>query len=184
MRARIPARRLIIALTISSAAIGLPAATLAAHAAPASGPGIEVVPQCHSASLEVWLGLNPDGAAGPLINYPLEFTNSTATHTCWVGGFPTVHAVNGSGHKIGPRAEHGASSAHRIVLQPGQTAYIRLGVDIKGFVRGCHNANGAGLTVAPPGGSASQPIMSFSFPACTNKVFMTMLPFKAGVGIP
>ena len=134
--------------------------------------------------MAIWLGLNPDGAAAGTTWYPLEFSNvGFRTHTCWIAGAPHVWAVNSSNAQIGPRASR-AGRATRITLRPGQTAHALLGIVQSGFIAGCASTTGAGLEVTLPGQNASQPIESFTFPACTNKVFMHAEAVRAGVGIP
>jgi Protein of unknown function (DUF4232) len=177
-------RVLVMAVAAGAVAACIPVAALAASASPGAHAQPATIKGCRLPGLEVWLGLNPDGAAGPYNYYPLEFTNIGSAHACRLQGFPNVYAVSSSGHRIGPAAAPFAPPVHAITLQPGHTAFTRLAVNIKGFVRGCHNAHGAGLTVTPQAGGLSQSIMSFSFPACTNKVFMRLTQFEAGVGIP
>jgi hypothetical protein len=178
---------IIVTASIACAALMLPAVALAAStrpATPATPTGPASAPQCRSSNIEVWLGLNPDGAALGTTWYPLEFTNDGfRTRTCWLKGSPGLIAVNGSGRRIGP-AVAASTSGPRITLKPGQTAYARIGIVQAGFINGCQQATGAGLEVTPPGQTASQPIDSFTFQACKNKTFMYAQKLQAGVGIP
>ena len=182
------ARRIITAMTLT-AAITIPAVAISASAASAS-PGTRAVssetPQCRpNTNIIVWLGLNPDGAAAGTTFYPLEFSNvGVHTRTCWISGRPTVWAVAASNHKIGPNAGRMGGSGNRITLKPGQSAHALLGIVQKGFIAGCTNATAAGLEVRLPGSTASSPIQSFTFPACTNKVFMRVDAFATKVAIP
>jgi len=181
------ARRIIVAVTLG-AAIAVPAVAIsasAASAAPGARSAQAATPQCRpNTNIIVWLGLNPDGAAAGTTFYPLEFSNvGFHTHACWLSGRPTVWAVTASHAKIGPKAGRG-SSGHRITLEPGQTAHALLGIVQKGFIPGCTNATAAGLEVGLPGSAATEPIDSFPFPACKNKVFMHVDAFASGVAIP
>ncbi|HUJ06569.1 MAG TPA: DUF4232 domain-containing protein [Streptosporangiaceae bacterium] len=181
------ARRIIIAVALGTA-LAVPAAVIsvsAASAAPRSGAERSATPECRSPNnVIVWLGLNPDGAAAGTTFYPLEFSNvGVGTHACWISGSPTVWAVTASHGKLGPKAGSGGSG-RKITLQPGQTAHALLGIVQKGFIAGCQNATAAGLEVSLPGSSALQPIDSFTFPVCKNKVFMRVQPVASGLSIP
>lgn len=179
-------RRTIIAATIACAAIMPPAVALAQPAVPAplARGQVASTPRCTSSNIEVWLGLNPDGAAAGTTFYPLEFSNSkVGSRTCWLAGSPGVFAVNGANHQIGP-AVKASTTGRRIILKPGQTAFARLGIVDAGVIAGCGQSTGAGLEVTPPGQSVSQPIFSFTFPVCKHKPFMHVMKLQAGVGIP
>jgi hypothetical protein len=94
-------RGIIAAIAIAVAAIMVPAVALAS--ATHGRPALQAVPQCKAANIEVWLGLNPDGAAAGTTFYPIEFSNSGfQTHTCWIAGSPAVVAINSANKKIGP----------------------------------------------------------------------------------
>jgi hypothetical protein len=176
-------RSIIVTAALACAAVMAPAVALAASAAPAA-PRAAAVPHCGASSIEVWLGLNPDGATAGTTYYPIEFTNDgVGTHTCYLSGKPTIFAVNSQGHRIGP-VLHGSTSGKKITLKPGQTAYVRLGIVQAGFISGCGQTTGVGLQITPPGQSASQPIYDFSFPACKNKPYLHENSLVAGVGIP
>ena len=174
-------RGLIVAAALAVATIALPA--FAASSAPVT-PRLPAVPHCTGANIEVWLGLNPDGAAAGTTFYPIEFTNDGFhTHTCYLSGRPGVFAINSKNQKIGPAISASTSGA-KITLKPGQTAYTRIGIVQAGFIAGCAAATAAGMEVTPPGQSSPQPIFSFSFPVCKNKKFMNDTNLVAGVGIP
>jgi hypothetical protein len=177
-------RTLTVTAAIACAAVLLPAAALAASSAPAEHPGIAAVPQCKSSNIEVWLGLNPDGAAAGTTFYPLEFTNNGfKTHTCYLAGRPGAYATNAQGKRIGP-ALKGSTGGTKIVLEPGQTANAELGIVQAGFISGCGQTTGVALKVTPPGQSASQLIASFTFPVCKNKPYLHAENVVFGVGIP
>ncbi len=124
-------RHLFVAAAVTSAAVMLPTIALAAPVTAAhqpSHPRITVVPQCKGSNIEVWLGLNPDGAAAGTTFYPIEFTNAkTGSHTCFLAGTPGVFAISSAGKRIGP-ALTAKTSTTQIVLEPGQTAFARLGI--------------------------------------------------------
>lgn len=171
----------IVGPVIALAALQAPAAQASRSAA---GVRPAATPECRSSNIEIWLGLNPDGAAAGTTWYPLEFSNvGFHTHTCWIAGAPHVRAVNGSNAQIGPQASR-TGHPTRITLRRGQTANALLGIVQSGFIEGCASATGAGLEVTLPGQHANQPIESFTFPACTNKVFMHVGAVTAGVRIP
>jgi hypothetical protein len=183
-------RSIIVTAAIACAAIMAPAVALAASSAPtapASAARPATTPPCKGSSIEVWLGLNGDGAAAGTTFYPLEFTNDGfRTHTCYLAGKPTMYAINGKGQRIGPVLQ-GSTSGPKIILKPGQTAFSRIGIVQAGFIAGCGQATAAGLEVTPPGqsGAASRQLIgSFTFPACKNKQFMNAMHVVAGVGIP
>lgn len=180
------ARRIIVAVALGTA-VAVPAAIAvsAASAAPRPAAGRTAMPECRSPSnVVVWLGLNPDGAAAGTTFYPLEFSNvGVGTHTCWISGAPTVWAVTASNGKLGPKAGSGGP-VRTITLKPGQTAHALLGIIQKGFIAGCQNATAAGLEVSLPGSRALQPIDSFTFPVCKNKLFMRVQAVASGLSIP
>jgi hypothetical protein len=177
-------RTTIVTAAIACGAVMLPAVALAASAAPGSHAEAAAVPQCHASNIEVWLGLNPDGAAAGTTFYPLEFTNDGfRTRTCYLAGSPSVFAINAKGQRTGP-VVRGSDRGHKIILKPGQTANAELGIVDAGIISGCGQVTAAGLEVTPPGQTASQPINSFTFPACKNKQYMHGADVVFGVGIP
>jgi hypothetical protein len=184
-------RSLIITAAVACAAVMLPAVALAASAGPGTEAGPRAnaapasTPQCKASSIEVWLGLNPDGAAAGSVWYPIEFTNNGfGTHTCYLAGKPTIFAVNAKGQRVGPVLK-GTTRGKKIILKVGQSAYTRIGIVDSGIVGGCTATTAAGLEVTPPGQSVAQPIASFTFPACkNNKQFMFDLTLAGGIGIP
>ena len=178
-------RGIIIAAGLALAALVLPGVALASAGAPAAAHHqAAAVPRCKGAEIEVWLGLNPDGAAAGTTFYPLEFTNDGfGTHTCYLSGRPGVFAITAAGHKLGP-AITASTSGKKITLKPGQTAFSRLGIVDAGVVSGCTAATGFGLEVTPPGSSAKQPIFDFTVPVCKNKAYLHDVNVVAGVGIP
>jgi hypothetical protein len=190
-------RGIVVAIAVACAAVMIPTIALAAgevtgaphgQATPTVTASKPVQPngppKCKSSNLEVWLGLNPDGAAAGTTFYPIEFTNDGfRTHTCWLAGSPAVFAINSTGKRIGPVVTASAKGK-MIILKAGQTAFARLGIVDAGVISGCTAATGAGLKVTPPGQVASQPILSFTFSVCKNKPFMHVMKLQFGVGIP
>ncbi len=173
-----PGRRLAVAAAIACAAIGLPAAALAA----ASSPSHPAVARCTSAHTYVWLALAPNGAAGT-IYYPVEFTNTGAAK-CVLFGYPGVSVVGKTAVHLGPAAGRFKATPHNVTLKPGQTAHAALGIVDPGFIAGCHKATGAGLKVYPPNQTASELVFNFSVQVCKNKVFMHVYPVTPGIGVP
>jgi hypothetical protein len=168
----------LLAAAVACVAIGVPAVALASS----SARSMAAIPRCTAAHTLVWLALNPNGAAGT-IYYPVEFTNLGST-TCTLSGYPGVAALNKAGHQLGPAASRVKITAHTITLKPHQTAHALLGIVSKGIVGGCHNATGVGLQVYPPNQKVKRTVSSFTFPACTNKPFLSVYPVVAGIGVP
>jgi Protein of unknown function (DUF4232) len=183
-------RSLIVTAAIACAAVMVPAVALAASSAPAApaAPRSQAkpatTPRCPASSIEVWLGLNPDGGAAGTTFYPLEFTDTGfGPHTCYLSGHAAIYAINSKGQRIGP-ALSASTAGHKITLKPGQTAYTRIGIVDAGIISGCGQATAAGLEVTPPGQTQRQPIDSFTFPVCKHKRYMNESNLTAGVGIP
>jgi len=177
---RRPGRRAIAATAVAGLALLAPAVAwgaTAGHAAPRAAG----VAKCANFTTYVWLADAPN-AAGPVEGYPIEFTN-LGSHACWLAGYPGVQGVTASGHAIGPAARRYSGTAQRVTIKPDQTAHAELLITIKGFIT-CHNANGAGLGVYPPNQTERQFVYNFTFAACTNKAYLSVLPVQAGIGVP
>ncbi len=71
-----------------------------------------------------------------------------------------------------------------MVLKPGQTGHVILGIIDAGIIAGCHVKNGAFLKVFAPGQKVSQTIPNFTFAACTNKSVLRVDAVHAGTGVP
>ena len=169
----------LLAAAVACAAIGVPAAALASSA---SRSVAATPPRCTAADTYVWLALSPNGAAGT-IYYPVEFTNLGST-TCTLSGYPGVAAIGSTYHQLGPAAGRVTMTAHTVTLKAHQTAFAAIGIVEKGIIAGCHNATAFGLQVYPPDEKVKQFVSSFTFSACTNKVYMHVFPVKAGIGVP
>ncbi len=171
-----------IALACSAAA--LPAAAVAM---PATGharhhQAARAVPRCTSGSTTTWLGLGNGGGTLGTIFYPIEFSN-TGKLTCTLFGYPGVSAVSGSGHQIGqPAIASGKKKV--IVLRPGGTAHVVLGIVEAGNIAGCKMRPGAFLKVFAPGLKVATTIPNFTFTACANKSVLRVDAVHAGTGIP
>jgi hypothetical protein len=171
-------RRIAAVAAIASATLLVPAVALA------SSPARSQVPACASVgtSTQVWLALAPDGALGTTY-FPIEFAN-LGSHACTLYGYPGVSAVSSSFKRIGPAAGRFSATPHLVTLKPNQSVHALLGIVTDGTVRGCHAATGAGLAVYPPGETLRQLVLNFTFPACTNKVFMRVYPVTPGLAVP
>ena len=177
------ARRRVIALAITCAAILMPAAALAA---PGQLAGPAAAPRCATSDLRVWIGVPGDGAAGTT-GYQLELSN-ISHHTCTLTGFPGVSAVGLGGHQLGRAAGRDHSDpTRRVTLRRGATAHVLLLiVDVAFFSpSACHPANAIGLKVFPPNDRAAT-VVSFPFKACkkTGPRFLTVRTTVTGTGIP
>ena len=170
---RVP-RIIIKVLALACTAILLPSAALAAPAAPH---------RCSTASLEVWLGLGPGGAALGSTFYPLEYSNITH-HACRLSGSQRVSALSASGKRIGKAAD--GPKGHVITLQPGGTAHAILQVGDAGIRHGCRLVTARGLRVFPPGRRRPAEIFGFSFRACRNRGIsvLGLGPARPGTGVP
>jgi hypothetical protein len=130
----------------------------------------------------VWLADAPNGATGHTA-YPIEFTN-TGSRTCWLDGYPGVQGATASGRALGPAARRIGTARRKIMIKPDQTASALLIITDRGFISGCKNATGAALGVYPPGQRLRQFVFNFTFPVCTNKVYLSVLPVRSGIGVP
>jgi len=176
-----PGRRMLI---IAAAALACTAAALLpimAQASPASRAAPQVA-RCTASNTYVWFALSPSGAAGT-IYYPIEFTN-LGSRTCWLSGFPRVWGISKSGRKLGPEAGRLIMTPRRVLLRHNQTVHALVGIVEPGIIAGCHAVTAAGFAVYPPGQVHKQLIEDFSFSACSNKVYMHVLPVQAGIGVP
>jgi len=168
-------------------AVALPAAALAApalgsHAGQVRHPHAPGVSQCKSYNTVTWLGLGEGGGSAGTIFYPLEFSN-VGHRTCWLYGYPGVSAVSNTGKQIGLPASH-AGPKRIVVLRPGATAHVILGIVEAGNIAGCHIRNGASLKIYAPGQKGWTIIPSFTFTACSNKSVLRVNAVHAGTGIP
>ena len=105
-------------------------------------------PLSSSFGTTTWLGLGNGGGALGTAFYPIEFTN-TGKKTCALFGHPGVSAVSISGHQIGQPAI-ACGKKRVIVLKPGATAHVVLGIVEAGNVAGCKMRSGAFLKIFAP----------------------------------
>jgi hypothetical protein len=117
------------------------------------------------------------------VYYPIEFSN-VSSRACWLYGYPAVTGLTSRGKPIGPQAGRYVAPQRKITLRPGQTAHALLGIVEAGIIGGCRAATGSALGVIPPDARRQQVIGDFSFPACTNKVYMRVYPVQSGIGVP
>ena len=155
-----------VALVACVAAISVPAAASARSAAPA----------CKTSGLVVWLDTMGGGTAGGTY-YTLELTNLSG-HTCTLGGYPGVSAVDLAGHQLGSAASKNPQVAPQVVsLATGATAKSVLKIGDTGHFSPavCAPTTAAGLRVYPPGQSASK-IVPFPFSACSllGPIYLTV----------
>jgi hypothetical protein len=171
--------KLIAGAMVAAAALGMPAAAMAApaaHHAPAAKSA-----SCRFQQIKTWLGIGNGTSTSTSISYPLEFSN-VGRFTCSLFGFPGVSAVI-NGNQIGGAAHH-VGSRFLIILAPGQTAHAALTVRSAGSVSGCNKRPGARLRVFAPNQSAHTIINGFTFTACSNRTTLSVTSVRFGTGIP
>jgi len=179
MKLGLAARIAIVATACSAAAI--PVMALAGSGR-IDHPRVLAVAGCTSSSTTTWLGLGNGGGTLGTTFYPVEFSN-TGRVACSLFGYPTVFAVSGAGRQIGlPSVAHGRRQL--VVLQPGQTAHVVLGILDAGVLSGCQPRNGAFLKVVVPGQITATFIPSFTFTACANKSVLRVDAVHPRAGIP
>jgi hypothetical protein len=177
------------AVALPAAAVAMPIATARPTATAQAAGGharhhqaVRAVPRCASFSTTTWLGLGNGGGALGTTFYPIEFSN-TGKKTCALFGYPGVSAVSGAGHQIGqPAIASGKKQV--IVLKPGGTAHVVLGIIEAGNIAGCKMRPGAFLKIFAPGQKAATEIANFTFAACANKSVLRVDAVHAGTGIP
>lgn len=179
------------ATTVGCAAVALPATALAAPSHAGQAGGVSRVgharqtgrlSQCRSSNTTIWLGLGNGGGSAGTIFYPVEFSN-TGRRTCTLFGYPGISAVSISGRQIGRPASH--SGRRRVVLlRPGGTAHVILGIVEAGNIAGCRIRRGASLKIFAPGQAAATVIPNFTFTACANKSVLVVDAVHQGTGIP
>ncbi len=124
---------------------------------------------------------NGGGTLGTIF-YPVEFSN-TGRRSCWLSGYPAVTAASGAGRQIGPPATANGRT-HRIVLKPGGTAHVILGIIEAGNIPACKPRRDAFLRIVAPGQRAATFIPNFTFTACSNKSVLRVDAVHAGTGVP
>ncbi|HUZ51801.1 MAG TPA: DUF4232 domain-containing protein [Streptosporangiaceae bacterium] len=178
------------AVALPVAAVALPTATAepTATAQPTADharhdeQAARAVHRCTTFSTTTWLGLGNGGGTLGTIFYPIEFSN-TGKQTCTLFGYPGVSAISGSGHQIGqPAIASGKKQV--IMLKPGGTAHVVLGIVEAGNIAGCKMRPGAFLKIFAPGQKAAATIPNFTFTACANKSVLRVDAVHAGTGIP
>jgi uncharacterized protein DUF4232 len=154
----------IATVAVAALSAGTPAAalTVPSKASASAAP-------CTAAGLVIWVpdGLG-NGAAGS-IYYKLQFTNLSG-RACTMSGFPTITAVSLSGQRIGKPAKPEPGQKPRLVkLSKGGSATAQLRIVDAGAITptACQPTMAAGLSVSPPGQSASRPV-PLPFEACAK----------------
>jgi hypothetical protein len=185
-------RRGLAALALTSAAVVIPTAALAASGGPAkpalaARPAAAAVPtRCGTAALTAWLGIPGDGFAGG-VNYQLELSN-TSGRTCTLYGFPGVSALGPGGHQLGSAAGRDHADANRLVtLGRGATAHAVLRIsDVTAFPpSACAETRAVALRIYPPGATRSLKV-PFTFLACSKSgpVYLHVRTTVGGTGVP
>jgi len=174
-------RGLLATALAGAAATGV--GTISASAA--AGTVVPHVASCATSQLTVWIGQPGDAAAGTFY-YELEFSN-TGTTTCQLYGFPGVSALDATGTQLGSPAGWDAITPAAVVLTPGATSHVVLGVaDVYNYPAAtCQPAAATALRIYPPNQTAAVQL-PFSFEACAKAgpVYLHVRPVTAGVGIP
>ena len=178
--------KLSLAARIAIAGVAGTAAAVPVMALAGSGhigyPRSPAASPCTSSGTTIWLGLGNGGGTLGTINYPLELSN-TGRRACRLFGYPAVFAVSGTGLQIGPPAiARGRRQA--VVLRPGATAHVVLGIVNAGALAGCQLRKGAFLKVIAPGQRTATFIPNFTFTACANQSVLRVDAVHPGTGIP
>jgi len=163
------------AMSLSAAAIGIPAAS-AASAAP---------PRATTADLNVWLGIGPGGGTAGSIYYPLEFTNISG-HTVTIRGYPGVSAINEGSQLGSPASWDHIAPTRTVTLAKGATAHTVLRIANAGAFGDVKTATASALKIYPPNQKKST-IIGYSFQALAVKgpIYMWVLgPIRPGTGVP
>jgi uncharacterized protein DUF4232 len=178
-------RRTVIAASIATAAVLLPAVALASSAGTTTAANTAALHRCYQSELVAWLGIPGSGAAGS-VYYELELSNVSA-QTCTLYGYPGVSALL-NGKQVGSAASRNPSQPKTLVtLPPGATAHVILQMtDVSVFsTAACHPVTARSLRVYPPGAFAALRI-PFTFTACSQAgpVYLHVSPMTRGTGIP
>jgi hypothetical protein len=178
------ARRVGGAAIAVCAAIGIPAAAMAATDRPAQ-PAQPAVAGCTLSDLDIWAGV-PGNQGMEQIAYPIELSNISA-QPCTLDGFPRVLAVTSTGRQLGNAASTGGGKSQRITLRHGQTTNFTLGVtDVTIFTpSSCDPVAATGLSVYAPGDRDPE-FIPLALRACGKPglQYMNASAVVNGVGIP
>jgi hypothetical protein len=142
-------------------------AVVLAAAAVGAAPARTAAPACKTAGLVVWLGAVGDASAGS--NYiTLRFTNQSG-HTCTLGGYPGVSAVDLAGHPLGSPARRDVSTPRVLRLDDGATATALVRIAFAGNFppATCHRHAAAALRIYPPDETAAK-LVPIAFDACSK----------------
>ena len=178
------ARRVGAAAIAVCAAIGIPAAALAATDRPAA-PAQAAVARCSVSDLDIWAGVpGNQGMEQTALQVQLS---DISTRPCTLDGFPRVLAVNSTGRQLGDAAGQGAGKFRLITLRYGQTAHFTLGLtDVTIFSHSsCDQVTAAGLAIYAPGDHDSQ-FVPLALRVCGKPglQYMTASTVLNGAGVP
>lgn len=172
-------RRLVVGLSLASAAVLLPTAALASSAG-SSAPTRMVTGRCLSQNTTVW-DAQPGNAAAGSVYYDLEFSN-VGHSACTLFGYPGISALDSHGNQVGLPATRINQPGPHITLQPGGTAHVILRVADAGAV--CqHPVNAVDLKIFPPGQFSAQHL-PFATQACPGHSVLSVDALHPNTGIP
>jgi hypothetical protein len=178
------ARRAGVAAIAVCAAIGIPAAAMAATDRPAA-PAQPAVAGCTPSDLDIWAGV--PGNQGMEQNALQIQVSDISARPCTLDGFPGVSAVSSTGRQLGDAAGKGAGKLRLITLRYGQTAHFTLDViDVSIFSpSSCDQVTAAGLSIYAPGDYDSQ-FVPLELRVCGKPglQYMTASAVLNGAGVP
>jgi hypothetical protein len=137
-------------------------------------------PECTTASLDVWLNTNGNGAAGSSY-YSLNLTNLSAS-TCSLYGYPGISAITQAGVQVGSAASRSSAHAVSVITLTSarsakgletstahNTATVVLQItDAENYPQAsCVPITAAGLRVYPPNQKEST-VVPYPFVACAK----------------
>jgi hypothetical protein len=166
------------------AAMGIPAAAMAATDRPAA-PAQPAIAGCTPADLDIWAG--GPGNQGMEQNALQIQPSDISARPCTLDGFPRVSAVSSTGRQLGDAAGKGAGNLRPITLRYGQTAHFTLDViDVSIFSpSSCDQVTAAGLAIYAPGDHGSQ-FVPLELRVCGKPglQYMTASAVLNGAGVP
>jgi Protein of unknown function (DUF4232) len=122
---------------------------------------------CRTSELVVWVDTTDNATAGSSY-VTLKFTNQSG-HTCAIGGYPGVSAVDLRGRQLGSPASRNLPSTRVRPLANGDTASAILRIAVAGNYPAavCRRRAAAGLRVYPPNQTSAK-IVPLPFEACSR----------------
>ena len=133
-------------------AVALAIVLLSAAAAAGAAPAGKKAASCRTSGLVIWV----------------KFTNQSG-HTCTLGGYPGVSAVDLRGHQLGSPGSRNPSPTQARRLANGDTASALLRIAVAGNFPSsvCRRRAAAGLRVYPPNQTSAK-IVPLPFEACSR----------------